>query len=345
MRAWSPVVPAAGRDLGHAVSGPTRPAIRPSTRPAPGGAGRLPNGVAGLAPMVDPLALVPSEGIGLADVDRVLTTTLGLTRQGSGHLSRTFYDTFDGRLAQAGLVAEHEHLDDRRWLRVRRIGATAALAQAVCDRVEGAVGTLADRRVRDALAGPAGDRALLAIVRNDGEVHRFGLLDELDKTIVRISVVASSARAAPGPGVPRRAGAPAAATQVLDPVITISPVRGHERAFAAVADGVALHLGERPAADPLRRAAAAAQVSLGTDPSDRGVPLDAGEPAAVACARVLQHAADVLEANVEGVVARADTEFLHDLRVTLRATRAVVRAARGVLEADTAPRSPPGSGR
>lgn len=278
--------------------------------------------------MVEAVALVPSEGVSLADIDEILTTRLGLRRQGSGRIGRTFFDTFDGRLARAGLVAEHEWLEGLHWLRVRRIGGTTALAQAVCERVTGPVTALADRRLRAVLEGPCGGRALIATIHNDGELLRYAELDELDKTTVRVTVVASEATA----------GATASSSSmrhVLDPVVTVAPVRGHERRFAAACEAVALHIGQREAVDPLRRAAAACGVVLGADPSDRAVVLEASEPAVDAVRRVLQRAADVVAANVGGVIARTDAEFLHDLRVTLRATRAVVGATHGVLDERT----------
>jgi len=272
--------------------------------------------------MAEPVALIAGEGVSLADIERVLVGELGCHRAGRGPLRRTYYDTFDGRLHRAGLVLEHEELDGRRWLRVRALGKTAALAQAAVDTVPGAVAALADRRLRALLAAPCGDRALLGTVSIEGELERYGCLDDLDKTTVRVSVVTGSSSAR---GRPSR-------RHQLEPVITVSPVRGHERAHERFVRAVSERLGSRSAADPLRRAAGAAAVTVGVDPSDRRVELEAAEPAAAAIGRLLQRAAAVLEANVGGVRARTDDEFLHDFRITLRATRALVAASRPVLD-------------
>lgn len=280
--------------------------------------------------MVDAVALVPTEGVSLADIDAVLIGTLGATRTDGGRIARVYYDTFDGRLHRSGLVAEHELLDGRRWLRVRRLGETTTLVQAAVDTVEGPVATLADRRLRQLLEGPAAGRALLAVVATEGELARYAVTDELDKTVVRVSVVTGYAVAPPAnPTVP--SAPPAADRHVLDPIITVSPVRGHDAAYHRALVTVTTRLGERLAADPLRRAAGAAGITLGIDPSDRRVELVADAPASASLERLLRRFADVLEANTAGVIGRIDDEFLHEFRVTLRSARAVVQAADGIL--------------
>ena len=273
--------------------------------------------------MVQAVALVPSEGVSLADIDALLTGPLGCRRLAAGRIVRTFYDTFDGRFYRAGLVVEHELLDGRAWLRVRRLGETVALVQAALEKVAGPVSGLADTRVRQILAPPAAGRALIALARTEGEQLRYSRVDRLEKATVRVSVMAVEAQLIPGAGHPRH---------LLEPVVTLSPVRGHDGSFAVLVEAVELRLGPRPAVDPLRRAAGAVGLALGVDPSDRQVDLAPETSAFSACAGLLARAAEVLEANTSGLVNQLDEEFLHDIRVTLRATRAVVRAARGVLD-------------
>ncbi len=272
--------------------------------------------------MADPVSLLPGEGVSLADIEAVLLGPLGCHRSGGGSLERTYYDTFDGRVFRAGMVIEHERIDGRRWLRVRHLGETTALAQAALQQVPARVTDLADRRLRELLAAVVGERALLPLVSTEGEVVRFAPLDEFDKTTVRVSVVVGSASAV---------GGSSSRKHLLEPVITIAPVRGHGRAHRELVRVVSERLGQRPAAEPLRRAAGAVGVEPGVDPADRSVSLDAGAPAADAVTALLCRHAAVLEAVVAGVRTRPDDEFLHDFRVTLRSARAIVAAADGVL--------------
>ncbi len=272
--------------------------------------------------MADPVALLPGEGVSLADIEAVLLGPLACHRSGGGSLERTYYDTFDGRVFRAGMVVEHERIDGRRWLRVRRLGETAALAQAALPQVPARVSALADRRLRELLTPVVGERALVPVVATEGEVVRFAPLDEFDKSTVRVSVVVGSARAV---------GRSPSRKHLLEPVITIAPVRGHGRAHRTLVRAVSERLGQRPAAEPLRRAAGAVGLEPGIDPADRSVGLDAGAPAADAVTALLTRHAAVLEAVLPGMRTRLDDEFLHDFRVTLRSARAIVAAADGIL--------------
>ena len=61
------------------------------------------------------------------------------------------------------------------------------------------------------------------------------------------------------------------------------------------------------------------------------VALDGGQSAASAVTAVLRAQLAIIEANRAGALADTDTEFLHDLRVAVRRTRAVQREAKDVF--------------
>lgn len=78
--------------------------------------------------------------------------------------------------------------------------------------------------------------------------------------------------------------------------------------------------------------AAASVVDGGPDPAFRaGLSLDPAAPAGLVVRSVLLDLLDSLEANVEGARANRDSEFLHDLRVANRRTRAILGQVQGVL--------------
>jgi CHAD domain-containing protein len=64
------------------------------------------------------------------------------------------------------------------------------------------------------------------------------------------------------------------------------------------------------------------------------VRMTADERADVATARVLLRLQQIQDANLPGVLADADVEFLHDYRVAIRRTRAVLREMNGVFDRD-----------
>ncbi len=63
------------------------------------------------------------------------------------------------------------------------------------------------------------------------------------------------------------------------------------------------------------------------------VPLEPGEPAAVALRRIVGALEEVALSNVEGVLADRDAEPLHDLRVAVRRTRTLLGQMKGIFPA------------
>ena len=70
---------------------------------------------------------------------------------------------------------------------------------------------------------------------------------------------------------------------------------------------------------------------IGGTSSKLRVDLDPGARADAAAVTILRRLADVIEANLPGTLADVDSEFLHDLRVAVRRSRALQRELRGVF--------------
>lgn len=117
--------------------------------------------------------------------------------------------------------------------------------------------------------------------------------------------------------------------------------------WAAAVDEVAGHPDDaRRARDVLRRlrlqhspgdlldiAVRAAGVELAGFQISPTVPLEGSEPALEAFRRVLANLAETVDATWQGTVDDVDPEFLHDLRVAVRRTRATLAEGKGVLPA------------
>jgi CHAD domain-containing protein len=137
----------------------------------------------------------------------------------------------------------------------------------------------------------------------------------------------------PGPGTPRgharSEGASISGMRApLPPRLTIAEVRGYQaqarratRLIAAVPGIRAAADAQTPFTDALR--------ALGRRPGDYSNKVDADitavMPAARAAATILLRLLDTIEANVSGVLKDTDTEFLHDLRVSVRRTRSALK--------------------
>ncbi|HET9074129.1 MAG TPA: CHAD domain-containing protein [Solirubrobacteraceae bacterium] len=214
------------------------------------------------------------EGFRLDGVEAALDGLLRLGPVRTHTRELTFYDTFDALLREAGM--------------------TVAVSDP--DEIPAAAREL------------AGVRALLPLARVSVTTQTAALLDELDKTVVRLELL-----------TPRG----------LAPRIRLEGLRGYEDELARVEAALGL---EAPAPECLRdeavRAAGghprgvSAKVTVALAPETR---------ADAAIVAVLGALWTVVEANWEGTVDDLDAEFLHDLRVCVRKTRAVLKEFPGVL--------------
>jgi len=263
--------------------------------------------------------LMPPEGMSPADVGEALAARLRVRESEPVARNRTFYDTFDGLLHAAGLEAVHE-------------GGTLALYDADGPGAEAAWASpprrvlaieLDDGPLRTALVGVVGVRALLARTHVRSRSERFGVLDREGKTVVRLelehpALVLSSAREVP-----------------LAPRLRLIAVRGYDRELRGVRKTLEGKLGFAPARRPLGdeavRAAGGNPAGHSSKPKLKLRRTQRADAAAVLVMRALY---EVMQANVEGTIADVDSEFLHDFRVALRRTRAVLRECKAAFAPD-----------
>jgi CHAD domain-containing protein len=170
--------------------------------------------------------------------------------------------------------------------------------------------------VRDRLAPVIEERALVPVARVRSRVLRAAVLNGDAKTVVRLVV---EYPVVDGRELPGR--------------LMVESLRGYERDFDRVVvrlrDGLGLGSAELTLFD-------AAVIAAGNRPegvqSKPKFELAAGMRTDVAAGLVLMPLADIAAANVQGVLDDVDTEFLHDLRVSVRRARSVLRELKGVHE-------------
>lgn len=233
-------------------------------------------------------------------------------------LERTYYDTFDALLREAGLTLWHDAgvltLSDRESGTERARLAVASPGRRLF------AADLEAGPLRDQLRAIVDVRALLAVARVHTRERAFRVLDDQSKTVVRVTL---EQPALLGSGDVRSS---------LGPRVRLLPVRGYDEELAHVRHALARELGFTPATQPLVDEAVRAS---GGDPagvsSKINVPLDFKERADLAAIAVLRRLKTVIEANFEGTIADIDTEFLHDLRVAVRRTRSVQRELKSLF--------------
>lgn len=242
------------------------------------------------------------------------------TRVHPRRVERVLYlDTFDRRLADAGGELEAVEAPDGHELSWRREEAPTMVARA---RVLPAFrDDLPPGALRRELETRIERRRLMEIARVERATEALDVLDDAEKTVVRVELVERRARE---PGAPAEDG-----WRSLPPVVALRPVRGYDEWRERVERFLRAELGLVPHE---RGELADALAALGHAASaDERAPLAPTTSALDALRAVLRQRLGSLRENEEGVVQDLDPEFLHDLRIAIRWTRVLLRRFRRVL--------------
>jgi CHAD domain-containing protein len=234
---------------------------------------------------------------------------------------RTWLDTFDWRLYRAGLTLESVTGRGPAELVLTGAGGERITAAAGGARWPARAGVLPHGPLRDRLEALTWVRALLPVAAAASTVSEFRLCSTDGKTVAwltvdRLHVIRPAAD--------------------LPPRFSVTAVRGYQ----GQAGRIARCLASRPEVEPTTAALDAVLGAAGLVPgaytSRVEVDLTAAMPARMALAAVLLRLLDTLEANVAGAAADIDTEFLHDLRVSVRRARTALKLGTGLLPAGLA---------
>ncbi len=267
--------------------------------------------------------LIP-DGIGSEDIKDLIRDRVRFTEDPAYEVTRRFLDSFDWRLYRAHAAVE-ERLDaGRRRLLWRDLRADVPPLMQDIDAEPGFAWDLHEGPVRDRLEPVLGVRRLLPLSEVWSRVQPLRLLDEDDKTVVRLVLEDNRFRA---PDRDREG--------TLAARICLVPVRGYAADLRKTARMLNQDLGLEPAGTGVLPEALAA---VGRRPGDYSSKLDyhldPDQRADAAAKEILRGLLATLEANLEGTKANLDSEFLHDLRVATRRTRSALTQIKGVFAPD-----------
>ncbi len=219
-------------------------------------------------------------------------------------LRRAHLDTFDRRLHAAGLTLQHQTSAGAEQLLLEGRRIPSMVSAAVQDlRWPALAGALPDGPLRDAVAPVSDIRALMVFAEEKRRVRRLDLHNDDGKTVARIELD-EPATSAGSPGE-----------------VVVRALRGYEdqaRKAAQLLTGLGLRSAERVEDQPVEDAPAA-------EVAERSA------PATVLLASVFGDFAAAMRANLPGLLADVDTEFLHDFRVAVRRTRSTLKLGRPAL--------------
>jgi CHAD domain-containing protein len=257
-----------------------------------------------------------------------------------GARRRTWYDTFDWRLYRAGMLLEYVTANRAGALVLTSKNGSASAMNGDGEVVQPVAAwrsartyltaDLPDGPVTDRIADLISPRALVPEVTVASTTGVTRLLNSDGKTVARLLVER-----------------PVVGDEALPPRLAIEQVRGYlgqaRRAarIVALAPGIGTQGAEisAEAVTPGGQASGLLTDALrvmGRKAADYSNKVDAkitaGMPAGNAAATIMLTLLDTLEANVDGVLHDTDTEFLHDLRVAVRRTRAAVKLLGDALQ-------------
>jgi len=235
---------------------------------------------------------------------------------------RMWLDTFDWRLYRAGLTLEQVTTATGADLTLTGRDGELVASQ----RLERGTVTwpslltgLPPGPLRERLEPVAGVRALSPVARAASKVAELRAVNGDAKTVARLAVDRMSVT------FPARAVAPVR--------LSLSPVRGYlsqtERAARALEGVPGIGAGGGSALET-------ALAAVGCRPGEQvgkasAIALSPAMPARTAMTAILTALLDSLLANVPGTVRDIDTEFLHDLRIAVRWTRAALKVGGSAL--------------
>jgi CHAD domain-containing protein len=239
-------------------------------------------------------------------------------------LARVFLDTFDWALFLADALLELRLTGASRrlcWLDLSGQGPDCE--QEAGAEPPGFASDLPPGPVRDQVAPVSGIRRLLPQIEIHTDSQTLSLRNEDDKTVVRLRVDDNRFRD------PR--------TGVTGPLATrlwLLPLRGYGAELAQAVALIEAELGLPRVDEPLLVEALAAAGRRPADYSSKlDYRLDPETRADVATKEILHGLLETLEANIPGTRGNLDSEFLHDLRVATRRTRAGLTQIRDVFPA------------
>jgi CHAD domain-containing protein len=242
-------------------------------------------------------------------------------RHPTSPLQCIYYDTFDWRLYAAGVLLLSEQGGEGLRLRLRE--RDSGLDVVVIDVVDVPrfAADLPRGVMRKRLAPLLDERRLLPLVSLENRGDEYRVFDGQSKTVMRVAIERYRVD-----GEDRRIRLPSR--------IAVVPVRGYVEPLAkvlpALEDELQLEKIEGGVLEEALDAIGRQPLDYRTQPDLR---LKRGKPIGEAARRVFVHLLDVIEANEDGVRQETDAGFLHDLRVAVRRTRALLSELKPILSA------------
>lgn len=267
-----------------------------------------------------PISYLLPDGLDLEGLRHRLAESNTLREEAVAEAVQTFYDSFDWRVWQAGGELAHEEGDASMLCWIDR--KTSERLECVnTDKTPDFSEALPPGPLRERLAAALEMRVLLPQVKIFQKLRTLRVLDEEEKTVVRIVLQEN-----------RYASLDGKQSGDLEGRVLLRPLKGYDSYFEnlhAQLEGLKLIAAEQSLYED---ALYGIGRKAGDYSSKLNYQLDPEARSDATAKKIMLSLLETLEANVEGTKANLDSEFLHDLRVATRRTRSAMTQIKGVFE-------------
>ncbi|MGJ0515132.1 MAG: CHAD domain-containing protein [Methylomicrobium sp.] len=227
---------------------------------------------------------------------------------------RSFYDSFDWRLYQNGILCEFNRSRTTSDLVLKNLQNGRVFATLEVPEAPYRISGFKAGKVRTTLESYLEQRALLPVCTLEYEAYHLLLRNEERRIILRLLLEDY---------------------ELLNSQLSFQPVRG----FLKTAEHIAVTLAEELGMKTLERPVLELALALeGRKPNDYSsklkIDLDPLMRADLAVKFIFSALLKTMKVNEQGVIADLDSEFLHDFRVAVRRTRTGLSQLKGVLPSD-----------
>ncbi|MCP4128111.1 MAG: CHAD domain-containing protein [Gammaproteobacteria bacterium] len=239
---------------------------------------------------------------------------------------RYYLDTFDWRLYRSGMGLEIEVRGGLCLLTWRELGSGELLLSRTVRTLPKSADDFSNAGQQPRLKQVLGRRRLLAHASLRGSTQRFLLLNDDEKTVMRVELRRD--KVIPSDN--------SAHIQMQD-LVYFFPYRGYDKIFShrlrRIAKGAKLR---PPNEDPLISVLGALDVTPGEYSGRPTFSFDPAQPSIDALAEILGRLLQIIRCNVKGAREDSDPEYLHDFLVAVRRIRCLISRFESVFPGERA---------
>ncbi|MEQ1558951.1 MAG: CHAD domain-containing protein [Methyloglobulus sp.] len=224
---------------------------------------------------------------------------------------KTYYDSFDWRLYKADLTCEFNRSKQSSSFTLINRKTNELVASTILFDVPSFSRQFNPGKVRQTLEPILEMRALLPICTLEGETSLINIVNKDGKIVLNLLIDEF---------------------ELLNNRLTLLPVKGYNKVAEQIVEMVTKELGLSAVDRPVLLDALKLQGRKPKSYSSKlTFQLTPEMPTDVACKSIFTHLLSAIKINEQGTIADIDSEFLHDFRVAVRRTRALLSQASHVL--------------